>query len=171
MSTKPRAARRPDAAITTQRSPVDGAPTFRDLSLDECATILARNHVGRLAFAFKSRVDVQPIHYVYANGRLFGRTSDGEKLRVLKHSPWVAFEVDEVAGTFDWRSVVVHGTFYRLAEDGPPVERHTWRQAIELLRLIVPLTATHSDPVAFRDVAFEIVIDTVRGRTATASDA
>jgi uncharacterized protein len=152
---------------TTWRPGADTPPMFRDLSPAECAALLARNSIGRLAFAFKSRVDVQPIHYAYANGRLFGRTSDGEKLLTLRHSPWVAFEVDEVAGTFDWCSVVVHGTFYRLAEDGSPAERHSWRQAIELLRIIVPLTGTRADPVPFRDVLFEIVFDTVTGREAT----
>jgi nitroimidazol reductase NimA-like FMN-containing flavoprotein (pyridoxamine 5'-phosphate oxidase superfamily) len=143
------------------------APLFFELGPDECIAILARNEIGRLAFAFRARIDVQPIDYVYEDGRLFGRTSLGEKLVTLRHSPWVAFEVDEVAGAFDWRSVVVHGTFYLLAEDGSPTERRTRRHAMELLRHIVPATGTPGDPVPFRDVVFEVVVDTISGRQAT----
>lgn len=155
------------SAARTSRVVIADTPAFRDLAEPECLELLARNSVGRLAFAFHDRVHIVPIHYVYDDRRLFGRTSSGDKLVTLRHSPWVAFEVDEVAGTFDWRSVVVQGTFYRLPEDGSPVERHARRHAIELLRRIVPLTATRADPVAFRDVIFEIVVDTVTGRAAT----
>lgn len=161
-----RAAPLPAAAEPSSRAGTTEAPTLGHLSESECMELLARNSVGRLAFAFRDRVDIQPIHYVYENRRLFGRTSPGGKLVTLQHSPWVAFEVDEVTGTFDWRSVVVHGTFYPLVEDGSPVERHARQHAIELLRRIVPLTATRADPVAFRDVVFEIVIDSITGRAA-----
>ena len=142
-------------------------PRFRDLTPEECDAILARNEIGRIAFAFDARVDVQPIHYAFEHGRLFLRTSHGEKLVTLRHSPWVAFEVDEIDGSFDWRSVVVHGTFYLLPDDGAPAERRTRQHAMELLRHVLPATGTPADPVAFRDVVCEIVVDTVRGRAAT----
>jgi hypothetical protein len=145
-------------------------PTFRELTPDECVAILRRNAIGRIAFAFKARIDLQPIHYVYDDGRLFGRTSAGEKLVTLRHSPWVAFEVDETRGTFDWRSVVVHGTFYLLPGDGSPAERRTRQHALALLSRVVPGTGTADDPVAFRDVVFEVVVDGVSGRESTTRD-
>ena len=154
----------PAAATPTGHHP---EPGFRDLTREECEALLARNEIGRIAFAFEARVDVQPIHYAYERGRLVLRTSHGEKLVTLRHSPWVAFEVDEIEGSFDWRSVVVHGTFYLLPEDGSPAERRTRRHAMELLRHVVPATGTPADPVAFRDVVCEVVVDTMRGRVAT----
>lgn len=157
MSAKPASAPRPAAR----------APSFRDLTRDECVALLRRNEIGRIAFSFESRVDLQPIHYVHEEGRLFGRTEAGHKLTTLRHSPWVAFEVDEIAGTFDWRSVVVHGTFYLLPEDGSPRERRARQHALELLARVVPGTGTAHDPVAFRDVVFEVAIDTLSGRQAT----
>ena len=80
------------------------APTFRELPRDECDALLARNHVGRVAFSFHDRVDLEPVHYVYAEGWIHGRTAPGAKVAVLRHHPWVAFEVDEVEGLFRWRS-------------------------------------------------------------------
>src|SRR6476620_8514797 len=69
---------------------------FRELPRDEIEEMLLRNKVGRLAFSFHDRVDIQPIHYVYERGWLYGRTSEGEKMATLQHNQWVAFEIDEI---------------------------------------------------------------------------
>lgn len=86
-------------------------PTFRELTRAEAEAVLARNHVGRLAFVDEERhVDITPIHYVFAHGMVHGRTAAGTKLSAVAHRPWVAFETDEVEAAFRWRSVVVRGT-------------------------------------------------------------
>ncbi|CAN5850330.1 hypothetical protein BH11GEM1_BH11GEM1_19900 [soil metagenome] len=129
--------------------------------------ILARHNIGRIAYAFHDRVGIEPIHYVYENGILHGRTSHGSKLNVLAHHPWVAFEVDEVEGLFDWRSIEVQGTFDLAHEDGSPAEREAWRHAIELLSALVPGTMSASDPAAFRTVVFRIHVNEITGRQAS----
>lgn len=128
--------------------------------------MLRRNHVGRMAFAFGGRVDIVPIHYVYSGGWVYGRTSFGPKLFTLKHNQWVALEVDEIEGLFDWRSVVVHGGLYLLDADRPPREVAARRRAIRLLRALVPDTLRASDPVPFRDILFRIHVDELSGRAA-----
>src|SRR5213596_2639138 len=89
-----------------------GEVIFRELSREEIEEMLLRNKVGRLAFSFHDRVDIQPIHYVYERGWLYGRTSEGQKIASLAHNQWVAFEIDEVSDVFDWRSIVIHGSFW-----------------------------------------------------------
>ena len=84
-------------------------PTIRDLTPDESGALLARSHVGRLAFTHHDRVDIEPIGYISDGEWIFGRTSKGAKLSTLLHHPWCAFEVDEVRSMFDWSSVVVKG--------------------------------------------------------------
>ena len=42
--------------------------TFRELTAAETDALLERNHVGRIAYSFHDRVDIEPIHYVYADG-------------------------------------------------------------------------------------------------------
>jgi len=141
-------------------------PRFRSLSADECSAILARNHVGRLAYAHENHVDIQPLHYVYHDGWLYGRTSYGAKLGVTGTTWWpVAFEVDEVEEIFRWRSVVVHGGFYTL-DDELEVEKEEWARGVELLRTLVPATFTQDDPVAFRTVVFRMAVQEVTGREA-----
>ena len=86
-------------------------PVIRALKSDEAQALLARNSVGRIAFSHRDRVDIEPIHYVYAAPWIYGRTSQGAKLLTLAHNQWCAFETDEVHGMFDWESVVVKGPF------------------------------------------------------------
>ena len=142
------------------------SPVFRSLSRAECDALLARNHVGRLAFSFKDRVDIQPIHYVFEAGWLFGRTSEGAKLATLDHNRWLAFEVDEVRGPFDWASVVVQGTFHRIDPEGTTFEQAAAQRAVHLLRELVPETFTAADPAAFRTVLFRISVGEMTGRAA-----
>ncbi len=98
-------------------------PTFHDLPREKSKTVLARNHIGRIAYSFHDRVDIEPIGYVLAGEWIVGRTSPGSKLNMIGHNRWVAFEVDEVDSMLEWRSVVVYGAFYALDSDGLQFER------------------------------------------------
>ena len=137
---------------------------IRDLSPDECAAVLARGYVGRIAFALHDRVDIQPVNYVYEDGWIYGRTSAGAKLRTLRRNPWVAFEVDEVDGPFDWTSVIVRGSFLRLDDDGPPRVHMAREHAIELLRAFDPSALQPGDPTPWRGIVFRIAVGEVTGR-------
>jgi nitroimidazol reductase NimA-like FMN-containing flavoprotein (pyridoxamine 5'-phosphate oxidase superfamily) len=146
--------------------PRAGDVMFRELSREQIEQILERNNVGRVAFSLHDRVDIQPIHYVYERGWLYGRTSEGEKIATLSHNQWVAFEVDEIVDTFQWRSVVVHGSFWVLHPRGSPRAEELWAKAAELVSKIVPGALTEQDPVGFRQTLFRIAIGDVRGREA-----
>ncbi len=142
-------------------------PIIRDLSRAECEALLARHHVGRIAYAGGARVDIEPINYVFADGWIYCRTSRGVKSAILPHHCWAAFEVDEVKGTFDWRSVVVHGAVYFLDSDSPPIDQHSFAHGVELLRELVPGTGTANDPAPFRLLVLRMHLDEVTGREAT----
>jgi nitroimidazol reductase NimA-like FMN-containing flavoprotein (pyridoxamine 5'-phosphate oxidase superfamily) len=145
-------------------------PAFSVLAHDECLALLGRHDVGRIAYTFHDRVDIQPVHYVLSGGYLYGRTSEGGKLDTLAHNRWVAFEVDEVRGSFDWASVVVHGAFYRLDLDAATSrDRDVATRAAALLDDVVPNTLAVGDPVPFRRVLFRISVDEVSGRRAVPS--
>ena len=142
---------------------------FRDLDETETQDLLARNHVGRIAYSFKNRVDIEPISYVYADGAIYMRTAPGSKLITLARAPWVAFEVDEVRGPFDWQSVVVHGTVYLVPRSGSPAVQENYRHAVERLREVMPGALGEDDPVPERDVVLKLHIDTYTGREARRS--
>lgn len=142
-------------------------PRLVALSRTECTRLLARNHVGRLAYAYRESVDIVPIHYAYADGWIYARTSPGQKVTKLRHHRWVAFEVDEIHGTYQWTSVVVHGAVYLLDRDS--VVRNTWERAVTVLQEKFPGAFTDRDPVPFRTTIFRIHVDDVSGRRATPS--
>jgi nitroimidazol reductase NimA-like FMN-containing flavoprotein (pyridoxamine 5'-phosphate oxidase superfamily) len=144
-------------------------PRFRELDPTECNALLARHSVGRMAFARKDRVDIEPIHYVFEGEWLYGRTQPGTKLEVLTHNRWVAFEIDEVDALFDWRSVVVKGGFYILRPEGSAHEREIYDNGVQLLRRLVPETLTPEDPLPDRAIIFRIHIDEMFGREATST--
>ena len=140
---------------------------FRDLPRDEIEEMLLRNKVGRLAFSFHDRVDIQPIHYVYERGWLYGRTSDGDKIASLTHNQWIAFELDEIEDVFEWRSIVIHGSLWILHPRGSLGAEEVWKKAAELVSRIVPGALTENDPVSFRQTLFRIAVSDVRGRAAS----
>jgi nitroimidazol reductase NimA-like FMN-containing flavoprotein (pyridoxamine 5'-phosphate oxidase superfamily) len=146
-------------------------PVFRDLDEAEVSELLARNHVGRMAYSFQNRVDIEPISYVFADGAIYMRTEPGSKLTTLAHAPWVAFEVDEIDGPFDWRSVVVHGTVYVLENTGSPEARANYRAAVDRLRELMPDALSESDPVPARRVVLKLYPSQAVGRAAHATRA
>ena len=148
----------------------DGStPIFRDLGQAEIEQILARNHVGRIAFSLHDRVDIEPIGYVFDSSWIYGRTSHGTKLLTIAHHRWVAFEVDEVKGMFDWLSVVVKGGFYLIDPDTSTRQDPAFARGVDLLRAVLPETFTAHDPTPFRNSVFRIHLDEVRGRAASSS--
>ena len=146
---------------------ITATPAIHALDRKQCDEILARNHVGRIAYARGNQLEIEPLHYVYADGWLFGRTSPGSKLEMTGTKWWpVAFEVDETEHLFRWRSVLVHGGFYVLPTSQSEADVAHWRRAVELLRRLIPESLTEHDPVPFRTVVFGISVDDVSGREA-----
>ena len=142
-------------------------PVFHVLDRSECEALLSTQHVGRLAFSFRDRVDIEPIHYVYANGHIYGRTQYGTKVNVLAHHPWIAFEVDEITALFEWRSVVVHGRIEFPDPEGSPQDVERFAQAVELFRTLVPTAFDAGDPTPARELAFVIAVQEMTGRAAS----
>lgn len=155
-----------NVAVDTGR-PAAG-PSFGLLDRDEAKSILERNDLGRIAFGLHDRVDIQPIHYAFEDGWIYIRTSPGMKTEVIQHNYWIAFEVEEVEGLFDWKSVVVHGGAYRLDPDTED-HREAYDRAVALLDRLVPGTLTRDDPVPERSIIYRIAVQELTGRQASSS--
>ena len=141
-------------------------PAFSAMSEPECEDLLQRNHVGRLCFINDGQPDIEPVHYVRGDGWIFLRSAMGTKIEAFAHRPYVAFEIDEINDTFDWRSVVARGTIYVLTLDGGHVEKRALERAVEALRSFVPETLTDEDPTPTRQIVYGIHVDRLTGRMA-----
>ena len=140
-----------------------GKPIVRALTDEEATALLARNTVGRIAFCWHDRVDIEPIHYVYDAPWIFGRTSVGAKLLALAHNQWCAFETDDVRDLFQWESVVVKGPFSAL--NSALGESEKFDRAVTALRKLLPTALTDVDPVPERNIVFGIHASEIVGRT------
>lgn len=141
-------------------------PTFHTLDHDACEALLATEHVGRLAFTFRDRVDIEPVHYVFQDGVIYGRTQPGAKVDVLVHHPWVAFEVDHVEALFRWRSVVVHGRIEFPDPLGAEHERAKYAAGVAAFRRLVPTAFGSGDPTPAREIVFLLPVAEMSGRAA-----
>ena len=151
------------SAPTVPSSPRD-VPVFKTLSREESEAVLSRNSVGRIAFALHDRVNIVPIHYVYMNGWVYGRTASAGKLRDILRNRRIAFEVDEERQLFEWRSVIVRGPLYLIQSDGTQRARAIYHAALSAMRRLLPESLTELDPVPFRDQLFRIRAAEVSGR-------
>lgn len=142
-----------------------GVPSFRDLDDAEARLFLQAHHVGRVAYSFRDRVDIAPIHYVADDEWIFARTSEGGKLTTLSHNPWCAFEVDSVRGMFEWTSVVVKGQLTVLHAESAPLSAARER-GLSLLRELIPSSLTPRDPAPERTVLVRLHIAEITGREA-----
>ncbi|MDR0786331.1 MAG: pyridoxamine 5'-phosphate oxidase family protein [Gemmatimonadota bacterium] len=140
-------------------------PIFRQLDRSEVQSILERNQMGRMVFCRGNYLEVEPVQYLYAGGWLYGRSTHAVVPDHNGESPWpAAFEVDEIRSASDWRTVVVHGGFYPLSEDGAEWEQKERAAAIQQLRQLVPTAFTPDDPTPALDVVFRIAVQEVSGR-------
>jgi len=139
---------------------------IEELSDGEAKALLARNHLGRIAYTFRDQVDIRPLMYAYEDGWLFGRTSGGEKLRILRHNRWVALVVDEVKDFWNWESVVVRGGIHFFGLRGDPEDTAMRERALLAIRRAIPEALTESDPAADRTFLFGLAVQEISGRKA-----
>ena len=64
--------------------------------------------MGRIGCRDGDSVYVVPISFVYDDGCAYGHSAEGRKLTLMRARPEVCFEVDDIRGLSDWRSVVAH---------------------------------------------------------------
>ena len=137
----------------------------RSLTTREMEAFLRRHNVGRMAFLNGRRVDIEPVSYVYSEGALYGRSAPGSRMKALAGQPWVAVEVDEIRGPFDWESVVVKGTVY-VVEPGDSVAlREPYEHALRILQSVMPDAFTDRDPAPHRAIVLRLHIDEMEGRS------
>lgn len=79
--------------------------------------LLESGSVGRVGCHADGRTYVVPVAYAYADGCVYGHSTDGLKIRMMRKNPSVCFEVDRVESVFVWSSVIAWGTFEELHGD------------------------------------------------------
>lgn len=139
------------------------------LSDNDARALILRNHIGRLAFTLHDRVDIEPISYVADANSIYLRTSEGQKVSILRHHPWVAFEVDEINSPHDWQSVVVRGHIRHIEPERSDADREFAEHAIAVLRRLDPHVGSDQDAFAHRNQLWVLHMDQMTGRQSSAT--
>jgi len=132
-----------------------------------CEALLEARDMGRMAFSFRDQIDIQPLEYAFREGWIFGRTSPGTKVEVLRHNRWVAFQVDEIQGRWEWRSVIARGPVHFFDPERGGEDARMYALALAALRQAFPETLTPSDPTPRRCILFGIFIQELKGIAAS----
>jgi nitroimidazol reductase NimA-like FMN-containing flavoprotein (pyridoxamine 5'-phosphate oxidase superfamily) len=137
----------------------------RELTSVACEALLAKHHVGSMALAFHDRVTIALSNYVYADHWIYGRMEHGPDLAALRHHQWVAFEVSEIDGIYDWRTVTAHGSVQFLSDTESSARgAGEFAEALARLRSAVPAVFTPRDPMPQRVQLFRLHVDELVGR-------
>ena len=79
--------------------------------------VLRRSTVGRIGVHADGKTYVVPVTYVFDGDAVYGHSVMGQKIRMMRRSPDVAFEVEEIADMANWRSVIAQGRYEELTGD------------------------------------------------------
>ena len=85
-----------------------------ELNADQIEELLRRETTGRIGCHADRRTYVVPITYVYEAGSVYGHSSEGMKIRMMRENPEVCFEVDRIEDAATWQSVIAWGRFEEL---------------------------------------------------------
>ncbi|MER8435689.1 pyridoxamine 5'-phosphate oxidase family protein [Mesorhizobium sp. M1312] len=101
---------------------------IRELTLQECRTLLSSSRLGRLACTKDNVPYVVPIYFAFSGTHLYSFSMPGQKIDWMRTNPNVCLQVDVFTDGRQWTSVVVNGVFEELPDRiGSKQEReHAW---------------------------------------------
>lgn len=80
----------------------------------QISNVLSSQALGRLACTDGSQPYIVPLTYAFDGKYIYGQTSKGMKMDILRKNPKVCFEVDMMTDMAHWQSVLVFGRFEEL---------------------------------------------------------
>jgi nitroimidazol reductase NimA-like FMN-containing flavoprotein (pyridoxamine 5'-phosphate oxidase superfamily) len=105
---------------------------LNELQID---ALLKQQVTGRIGCHANGVTYIVPVNYVYDGVSIYGHSSIGKKIEMMRKNPEVCFEVDEIQTIFRWQSVIAWGRFEEVIDI---VERQRIMQG--LIHRIMPLS-------------------------------
>jgi hypothetical protein len=145
-----------------------------DLAPADCADVLSRATVGRLACCRMNQPYVVPVSIVYDPRQvcLFSFSMVGKKVEWMRANPSVCVEVEDLDDRFNWTTVVIFGRYDELTD--APAQRDLRQRALHLFsdrkQWWLPGAATLRGSDHHSVVVYRINIDHMSGRRTTRSD-
>lgn len=87
------------------------------LNREESFGLMARSHLARIACSKGERPYIVPINYVLDGEYLYSFSTFGQKIEWMRANPNVCIEIDDIAHSRNWESVIATGTYEELTDD------------------------------------------------------
>ncbi len=142
---------------------------IRNMTEVECAALLDRVRLGRLACSHDGQPYVVPFHFVHRDNRLYAFSVPGKKIDMMRANPKVCVLAEEHGPARQWKTVVVNGVFEEFPDRiGSKIARdHAWSLLSKHAAwwepgALKPIGST--PPIAGEVVFFAIQIEKLSGR-------
>lgn len=90
---------------------------IKPLSSTETIQLLEKNRFGHLACHANDEIYLVPITFAFEEGYIYSHSKLGKKIEMMRRSPQVCVQVEEVENFFRWKSAIVWGRFEELKGD------------------------------------------------------
>ena len=111
-----------------------------ELSETQIESLLKQQVTGRIARHAEGTIYIVPVNYVYDGTYIYGHSSIGKKIDMMRKNPEICFEVDDIKSVFRWQSVIAWGRFEEIT-DANEIEQVMQR----LIHRIMPLSDNPTD--------------------------
>ena len=85
-----------------------------NLTDEQIEEVLRENVLGRIGCSDGERIYVVPINYAYDGKSIIAHSSLGMKIEMMRKTPKVCFEVDDMKSFTNWKSVIAWGEYHEL---------------------------------------------------------
>lgn len=85
-----------------------------NLNKTQINNLLLSQCVGHIGCTDGKQPYIVPVTYVFDGKNIYGQTTPGTKLEMMRKNPEVCFQVDSILNMTNWQSVLVFGLFQEL---------------------------------------------------------
>ena len=110
---------------------------MKNLTKEECITLLSDNYIGRIAYISQGNPDIIPITYYYdhEHNSIITYSGMGGKIEAMRKNKSVSFQVDEITSLDQWKSVLLYGEFEELSGIDSKHLLHVFSEGVKKLIL------------------------------------
>jgi nitroimidazol reductase NimA-like FMN-containing flavoprotein (pyridoxamine 5'-phosphate oxidase superfamily) len=137
----------------------------RELSREECAAVLARATIARLACVYRGEPYVVPVHVAFDGYHLYGLSAVGRKIEAMRVQPRVCVEIDEIQDPGSWTSVLVFGEYEELGRTEEAARAWAERLLMPRAEFWLPALAKSTAVERTQPVVYRIRISRTSGRS------
>ncbi len=144
-----------------------------ELNEQQINNLLTSQAIGRIACCDGKHPYIVPLTYSYDGQYIYGQSTEGQKLELMRQNPNVCFQVDMSTNLDNWQSAVVFGQFEELKDEKAETAReHLFSKVVPLTTASVIHQHEHwegsghelSDQTRIKPVMFRIKVNEKSGR-------